>query len=592
MSRRPCLPSVLFLVLLLVLLLGLSAFSQESVAPLNPPAAADREAPTARQAAMSMLEQVLAGTAALTLPQNRLAIELEAFPTISVRSQARARALINQMVAEFSQAASQSDPSHGLPLPKLRQERATIITALAQTDAELALQFLTSTLSYVQPRSPKDDAVDDQDMLLQLATQIANHDPRRAMQMAEQQLQSNDPLAASLIALLDQVERSDPQTGAQLFHEFVQRVKQTDLVGEDQNLSFAASLLASQFNRQSESGSAPDDALRSLAECVAAAAASPQFEQRQMYTLSDAWPALGALVPARVTALRQKSVTYGPVISSQHSFWQDFNAARSSGDADQAVRLIEKLPEDQRSAIAQQAVWQFANSGDLERTQAVAESLDPWQRNNAIQLALRSAATAAAGRGDFAAARQYAAQVTDEEDRAMLLSQLALGAKHGGRSRLAGEILEEATSLVINHTGLSAFSAQLAIAQAYLLVNPAQSIPLLERSATQLEQVLTAAAQLDGFLPDQRSFEGSELVLNRGFLYQSLIQPYALATADLATIDLATARTLAGRLPLPEARLMTELIVARGVLDRDSQNSNNQAHDSRALLLPDSTGLR
>ena len=106
-------------------------------------------------------------------------------------------------------------------------------------------------------------------------------------------------------------------------------------------------------------------------------------------------------------------------------------------------------------------------------------------------------------------------------------------------------------------------------------------MPLLERSASQIEQALSAAAQLDGFLPDRHSFEGNELILDQGFLYSSLLEPYALATAELAAHDLPAARSLADRLPLPEARLMTEVFVATGVLTPNdpAQAASNTSND-------------
>ena len=54
--------------------------------------------------------------------------------------------------------------------------------------------------------------------------------------------------------------------------------------------------------------------------------------------------------------------------------------------------------------------------------------------------------------------------------------------------------------------------------------------------------------------------------MNAGFLFNSLIQPYVQATAELANYDLPAARILADRLPFPEARLMAELFVARTAL--------------------------
>lgn len=238
-----------------------------------------------------------------------------------------------------------------------------------------------------------------------------------------------------------------------------------------------------------------------------------------------------------------------------------------------------------------QAAWQLAGDGDLERTRQIAANLEPWQRNNVMQEALRSAALAAGSHADFAGARQLAAQIADDEARAILLSDLAIYANGNSKPHVAEQMLSEAAALVANRTaGTSAFTAQLRVAQAYLRVKPDLAVPLLERSASQIEQALSAAAQLDGFLPDRHSFEGSELILNQGFLYSSLLEPYALATAELASLDLPAARTLANRLPLPEARLMAEIYVAAGVLDRKDQSqaaSNPTLSVSRWLDIKD-----
>jgi len=44
-----------------------------------------------------------------------------------------------------------------------------------------------------------------------------------------------------------------------------------------------------------------------------------------------------------------------------------------------------------------------------------------------------------------------------------------------------------------------------------------------------------------------------------------------MAAAELATFDLTSARALANHLPLPEARLMTDVFIAAGVLGKQEQ---------------------
>jgi hypothetical protein len=506
------------------------------------------------------------------------------------------------MAGEFAQAASSAtssassnndgdDENPEAALTKRREHRVAMARTIADSDPELALTFLAATLPYIQSSARNDDP-EDHALVIDLAAQVALHNPGRALQLAEQQLKEADDLPPSFIDLLEQVERNNPQAGAQLFRDAVDHIKQQTPADDASVLSFAASLLASQFSRQSENGGTPDSTLRALAEIVATSGLSSKYLQDQPYVvsnaLSDCWSALDSLLPAKSAALRQNFSPDGVTNVPVQNAWQAFNQARSSGDTSKLLAAIVQAPEATRNNMLQQAARGFASDGDLQRTRQLAQGLEPWQRTNILQQAIHNASEAAGHRGDFASARQLAAQVTDENSRATLLSELALSAIANAKPRMAEEMLGEATSLVINHTaGTSAFAAQLVVAEAYLKVNPAEAVPLLERSARQIEQALSAAAQLDGFLPDSHSFEGGELILNEGFLYQSLLQPYADATADLAALDLAAARTLADRIPLPEARLVTELSVARGVLtEKDQvQTTTNIGFPEHQLLL-------
>ncbi len=562
----------------------LSAQSQQPESPPEPKPAA--LSPPVRRSAMGLIEEALAETGSLSLPSNRLAIELRAFPVVWSRSETRARALIQQMAGEIGQAAiaiNQDTNQNPIDaLTNLRNQRNSIAHEIANNDPELALFFVSATTSNLKTINP-DDSSDDHELMVDLAAQVSLRDPQHALQVAEQELKEMDTLPQSMIGLLEQVQRNDLQAAAHLFRDMVDHLRGQNLAENTEALSFAASLLGSQFAQQSQTGKT-DDVLRLLAETVATAALSSGVMRNQPYVLNDAMIALDALVPSQSTALHaqdHRSVHRPPLLPT---FWQKFNNARSTGDSNQVMSLISQASEQDRPQVSEQAAWDFASNGDLERTRQVANSLDPWRRNSMMQLAIRSAALVAGSRDDFANARHLAAQVTDEESRATLFSELATYAQRNGKTRVAEEMLGEATSLVMNRTsGTSAFAAQLRVAQAYLHVKPAEAIPLLERSASQIEQALLAAAQLDGFLPDRHSFDGNELILNQGFLHNSLLQPYAEAISELAAIDLIAARTLADRLPLPEARLMIEIFVAAGALGHrdETQAASSQTADIR-----------
>jgi hypothetical protein len=574
----------------ILLLCPASALAQAQQLETQAKPAQDEHVRSVRQSAISLMEEALAGTSSLSLPANRLAIELRAFPTVWSRSDARARALIQQMAGDFAQAATavtqDSDQNPALAITNLRDQRNNLAHTIANTDPEMALLFVNATLPYLKDIRPDDDDDDARGLIVDLAAQVALRNPQRALQLAEQQLKETGDLPRSMIDLLNEVERNDPQAGARLFRDVVDHVRQQNLAEDTDALSFAASLLGNEFSRQSETGK-PDSVLRSLADTVVNAALNSKSLTEKYWIWSDAMEAIDALVPSKSAVLDPNNRHALQPVPIPNSFWQKFNQARSNGDAAQTLALLSQAPEDARPEALARAAQDFADRGDLEHTRQIASSLEPWRRNTLIQSAISRAALAAAHHSDFSRARQLAAQITDEDLRAMLLCDIAMYAQGAGKPRVAEELLGEASSLVVNHgASSSSFAAQLKIAQTYLRVKPSQAIPLLERAATQIEQALSAAAQLDGFLPDRHSFEGSELILNQGFLYNSLLEPYASATAELAVINLPAARILADRLSLPEARLMTEVVVATGVLTQkdQTQTASNPTPDVGAVL--------
>jgi hypothetical protein len=546
--------------------------SSSAPAPADGQSKAEQEKETAarHQAALTLLNLVLAGAKNLSLPQNRIALASDAFPILWTRNEPQARSLVTQMTGDFAQAASRELES---PEPNARQllhqQWQIVLRTIAQSDPELALSFMSATRTYVQIGNSDQQEAEERSLRLDLAAQEASHNPRNALRLAEKDLQTPGELPMELLNLLAQITASDPEAGAQLLQNIVSRVR-TNLL-DDGNFNFALNLLNTQANSQANSSastSAPNDALKTLADSLASAALNPEFPTNFLPMLQGSLPTFEQFAPAHIQALRQKVEEFTGAPDPQQQAWNQFNEAQASGDPNQLLAVAEQASPDIRSNMYQQVAWQFANNGDLQRARQVAENLpDPFQRQLVLQQAVRQSASIAANQGEYATARQLAQEITPDEDRATLLAQFASGAAGAKQQQLAQDMLEEAGGLLANRAaGASVFAAQLQVAQAFAHVKPARAMPLLEHSAAQLEQVLSAALAVDAFLPYAHSFDSGELLLTNSFLSNSLIRPYAEAAAELALYDLPSARILADRLTLPEARLLAELFVARSAL--------------------------
>jgi hypothetical protein len=544
----------------------------------------EKETIARHQAAFTLLDLVLAGSKNLSLPQNRIAVASEGFPILWSHDEPQARTLVTQMIGDFAQAATREQEN---PAPNARQmlhqQWQMVLRTIGQADAELALSFMNATRTFVQIGNPEQEEAEERSLRLELAAQEADHNPRNALRLAEKDLQTPGDLPQELINLLSQISAKDPEAGTQLLHKIVARVRGTDL-SEDDNFSFALNLLNSQASSLTN-GAAPDEALKTLADAAASAALNPEFSPTSLPMLQGSISAFEQFAPGRVQALRQKVEEFTRTLNPEQKVWNQLNEAQASGDPNQLVAVAEQSSEGVRSNLYQQVAWQFANNGDLQRARQIAEKLpDPFQREQVLQQAIRQAASNAANQGDFAAARQLAQEITPDEDRATILAQFASNATVAKQPALAQEMLEEAAGLLVNRAaGAPAFAAQLQVALAFAHVKPSRAVPLLERSAGQLEQVLTAAVAVDAFLP-YHSFEAGELILNNGFLCNALIRPYAEATAELANFDLPAARILADRLSLPEARLFAELLVARNALGDAPPSEARMVTGGRFLL--------
>jgi hypothetical protein len=526
------------------------------------------------QAALNIIEQVVVGSRNLSLPQNRIAIESQAFPILWSRNEAQARALVNQIVSDFAQAASQKDEDTVSYLRQLlSSQRQSLVQAIAQQDADLALTFLAATRSYVRTGDAEEEEAEERQLRLAIASHEATRNPQRALQAAEKELERSGDIPSELLNLLSQVEAKDPQAGAQLFKDIVRRVKSADLSSGDDDFGFALNLMNAEFFRSQNQSPETQvggvhDTLKTLAEAVAAAALSPQFPEESLSNLQAAAQAFEQLTPGQVQAIRRKVKASQQSVSPQQSVLDEFNQAQAGGSPDQLLALAARAPDGVRSNLYQQIVMKVAADGDYERTRQIAENLpNPLQRRQVLEQALQQATWAASNRGQYADAWQLARQITREEDRATTLAQIGLNAANAGQKDLAQQIMEEACSLLAGRPESAwEFSTQLQVAQAFIHMKSSRAMPLLEKSASQLEQVLNAASQVDGFMPYQHSFEGGELILDGSFLFNSLIRPYVQAAAELANYNLPAARILADRLPLAEARLMAELLVARSAL--------------------------
>jgi hypothetical protein len=160
--------------------------------------------------------------------------------------------------------------------------------------------------------------------------------------------------------------------------------------------------------------------------------------------------------------------------------------------------------------------------------------------------------------------RQKLASLLSDNERVAFLIQLATDVQ-SKNPKLQRQLLEEARQLTNKRaSSYENFEQQLQVAHAFTSVDPARTFEILDSGISHLNELLSAAAVLNGF--ETNVFREGELPLQGGSGLSVMVNRYGQEIALLAKTDFARSETLAGRFQLPESRIMAKLAIAQGLL--------------------------
>ena len=106
---------------------------------------------------------------------------------------------------------------------------------------------------------------------------------------------------------------------------------------------------------------------------------------------------------------------------------------------------------------------------------------------------------------------------------------------------------------------------QLRVARGFATVDPARSFEVLEPAIGHINELLNAAAILNGF--EISMFRDGEMTMVPGNGLTSMINRIGQELAVLAENDFERADVLAGRFQLAEPRIMSRLLIVQGLLN-------------------------
>ena len=599
-----------------------------------PPTEEQQQAEKAEQEkrAFAILDQVVNEAQTLRLAENRVRVQIGAADMLWQRNEGRARSLfalaaegVAEMLKNTTQDAAMNDrrrPNQFRGPGQLRQE---LVLTAARRDASLAYQLLAATRS-VAPTTDSRNArgIDSEENLEQrLLSQIAALDPKLALQNAEQMLDKGQ-YSRSLADVLSQLQTKDKEAAAKLEDKIVKRLQSANMLSTLDAGVLALSLLRSgprpaDNPTSGESsvtpattgqvlassaytglmGSVIDAALKATPQSattarttnrtrgrnnpgnnLAASATEPttaEVEQsnarRLLAGLQQLLPQIDQYLPARGQAVRQKMTELGMGDSTRARMGDVMNAIQQ-GTADSLLAAAPSAPPMMQSRLYKQAALKALDEGNADRARQIAnDHLEPAARDSVLRAVDFRKTSENFDSSKMDEVRQTLSTLRSDDERIDFLLQLSNSAKKNNPKQ-ALEFLDEARQITNRRAGnYQQFEQQLKVAAAFKELEPARSFEILESGIMQLNELLSAAATLNGF--EVNVYQEGELPLEGRNGLSNMVNRYGQALGGLAKTDLERAQTMANRFQLSESRIVAKLAIVRNMLGLEALPSPN-----------------
>jgi len=274
-------------------------------------------------------------------------------------------------------------------------------------------------------------------------------------------------------------------------------------------------------------------------------------------------PAVDQYLPTKAQALRQKLTELGMPVSLAQTLASSSNP--SDPTADELVRAASAAPEQMQSRLYQQAANKALEEGDSDRARQIAnDHLQPAVRDNVIKRIDFRELAKKAETARVEDVRQAMARLQTENEKIDFLLQVANGVQKTNE-KLALQLLEDARGMTNRRAAsYQHFEQQLRVARAFAVVDPARSFEVLDQGISQLNELLAAAAVLNGF--EINMFRDGEMAMQGGSGLTNMVNRFSQALAELARTDFERSETLSARFQLPEARIMARLAIVQWII--------------------------
>jgi hypothetical protein len=278
-----------------------------------------------------------------------------------------------------------------------------------------------------------------------------------------------------------------------------------------------------------------------------------------------ALPVIDHQLPSKASAVRAKLTELGAG-NLQNMAQRPFVNLGENPNAEALMQAAATAPQPIQDRLYQQAAFRALEEGNVDRARQIAtDHLPEKSRETVMQrIEFREMATKADG-SRLEEIRQTMNRMQSDGEKLGFLLQLANEAQKTN-PKLATQFLEEARQMTNRRAAnYEQLEQQLRVARAFASLDPARSFEVLEPAIGHINELLSAAAILNGF--EITMFRDGEMTMTPGNGLTSMINRIGQELSVLAVNDFERAEVLAGRFQLAEPRIMTRLLIVQGLLN-------------------------
>jgi hypothetical protein len=549
--------------------------------------------------ARALLAELLSEILTLRLPENRVSLQLGAADLLWKEDQSAARTLYREAAAGISEIYRAHDPNEvteedGFSLRSLwDQLRFRMLTRVAERDVKLAQELMMATRP---PELPGESGVAvglEREFEIRIAIQLAETDPARAYQLAEEKLAGGASGATDeVLEYLRRLISKDAALATKLARSLLRKI-QSESAGSHEPPYLLSRLLMIISAQGVESPETPkpgeqkndpprlDDAvIREAVELMTTRILALLSNQNPAQRSQSEWYALSELqrlvplaekyAPGRLAGIRARLSELKKGLSPEVRVMLEMDALFQKDDQDAVLAAAAKLPKEQSQGIYYRLVEEAIGKGEPDRARrimdehlkdpAVRRQLEIHLEQNAVQTALN--------KGKLEEVRPLMSKVRSTRERVGILTRMAETELARGNKKEAEQLLAEARDLAGNRaTGRAQLEAQLELATGYAKIDPARSFELLEGAVNRINELVAAAATLDGFFPFSQFRQDEMIMLEEGSgPFVELVREQAETLRLLLTVDFDHVRSVIAAYQRPEIRAFIRLAIVESVL--------------------------